>query len=410
MEITWEEIAYGYEMEVEFCEGYSDLYHALYRILAAGAGAYRDGLSLSVGQQAVIDVIEDAWAAREIAGWLEAALLTPAAIHAAILDGDPATDSIRQFYATVGGSFDLDYDFDALEAAVYDLFQNPGEILPAMLQELRVQTNEPSRGIGWLLPAYVFSAWEPNLTITIADLGTSSGLNLAADYQNWYWHLDSQALMRNHEPWLMEQTIHLEDAQDPDLLNLLPANLPNVPITNRVGFDRHPLHLENAYDRLSLRACIWGDQPERLARFDHAMSGYQRLIDAEGHPKLYQGDIIEAASLLPNIIPADVQPPHLLLVFNSAVTVYFPDNDYDRLRAALITALNELPDDVMGLWLEAESPRYNEAVDRDKHFLLKARIPFMGGISSFYLGEMEAHPMNLYVRPGWNTLRSMLNL
>jgi len=73
-------------------------------------------------------------------------------------------------------------------------------------------------------------------------------------------------------------------------------------------------------------------------------------------------------------------------------------------------SLSQLPDGVSGVWIEAESPRYNEATQRDKHFMMKARVPFMGGVSSYFLGELEPHPRNLYLNAGWEPLREMLDI
>jgi hypothetical protein len=183
---------------------------------------------------------------------------------------------------------------------------------------------------------------------------------------------------------------------------------PGLGIIQRIGFDRVPLDIHSELNQAALKACIWGDQPERMTRFNRAIAGVQRM-EADGQTmRLYQGDILQAAQHLPNLIATETPEPHLLLVYNSAVTTYFDDTDYHELRTLLMHSFQRLPQGVRGLWLENETPRYNEPLERPKHFLLRARLPFMGGISSLYLGELEAHPQNIYLRKGWDLLRQWL--
>jgi len=402
MEITWQEVQTAFADQVRFCAGYSDLYHALYATLEGWADA-PNAAGMAFRAQ-----IESAWAERTVSGGLEASLLVAAAIHAAVLADDPAADALRPFYATVGGAFDAQRDPPAFQAALAELFAAGGDALPRFLVAGRVQTNEVSRSVGWLVPAYVFSAWQPDLSITLVDLGTSAGLNLSADQQRWAWRLNGKRYHLNAVPPLLEQTLHTEDPHDPALFEQ--TALPPLNIYQRVGFDLHPLNVYNEEHLLMLAACVWGDQPERLARFEGAVAGCHAMLERGIQPRLFAGNIIEAAELLPKLIPADAPRPHLLLVFNSAVTAYFSDMQYDRLRGGIIQALASLPAGTAGIWIENEPPRYNESVERDKHFLLRARAPLFGGVSSFYLGELEAHPQNLYLRAGWSLLREALGM
>jgi hypothetical protein len=188
--------------------------------------------------------------------------------------------------------------------------------------------------------------------------------------------------------------------------------LPQVPrlnIQQRIGFDRHPLDVHHSEARLMLQACIWGDQPGRMAQLEQAIAGYLAMESAGGAPRYYAGELMQAAALLPRLISADTPRPHLLLIFNSAVTVYFSDLEYHDLKGVLMGSFAALPIGIRGLWLEAESPRYNESIERPKHFLLSAKMPFLSGISTLHLAEMEAHPRNFYARPNWSLLRDLLS-
>jgi|GEM_PF-1216093 len=396
MIITWDEIAQGFEYQLTFTEGYSPLYHAIY--------GYCHEQAINHTNSSFRHILESSWANRPFSGWLEPSLLVPAAIHAAVLDGDPAADKIRAFFATVDGHF-TEADTTALHTGLDYLFTEQGEILPWFLTERKVQTNEIGRSAAWLMAAYIFKAWIPELTFTVIDFGTSAGLNLSADYQGWQWDINGASYtVPNPNP--ISQHIELSDDIDiawPDYYS--DSQLPTpLPIEKRIGIDQNPLDLHDPADQLALRACVWGDQPERLTRFDHATENFLRMPT----PQFFQGDIIEAAQLLPKLVENPASSPHLLLVFNSAVTAYFDDTAYQTLRNNLMHAFQTLPAGTAGLWLENETPRYNETVTRAKHFLIRARMTYFGGISSFYLGEIEAHPKRVYLHAGWQGLQDML--
>lgn len=412
MSVTWQEIAQGFEEQITFCQDYSPLYHDLYKWLYQQAAAQRDSLPLSAGGAAMVAMVEAAWSGRPINGSLEASLLMPAAIHASLLLEDTAAEGLRPFYATVGGQYHPATDQVAFFAALESLFSQHSEVVEWFLTERFVQTNEVSRSVAWLIPAYVFSQWQPDLSITLVDFGCSAALNLSADYQHWRWELDGQTYQQGAAPFAFDQTLHPEDSDDPALREHLPAFFGNDPqrlkVIQRIGFDRSPLDIHSELDQAALKACIWGDQPDRMERFESAIAGFGRM-EADGHSvRLYTGDLLKAAQALPNLISEDIPRPHLLMVFNSAVTSYFSDNDYHELRTQLMHSFQRLPEGVQGIWLENEVPRYNEQLDHPKHFMMRARMPFLGGISSVYLGELEAHPRNVYLRKGWDLLRQLL--
>ena len=71
-----------------------------------------------------------------------------------------------------------------------------------------------------------------------------------------------------------------------------------------------------------LRACVFADQPERLARLDAALG-----LAAEHPPPLIEGD---ALTLLPDVlarVPEGMQP----VVFHTAVVFYLDDDQRSRL-------------------------------------------------------------------------------
>lgn len=408
MNIRWSEIREGFAYQIGFSDGFSPLYHAIFQYLHALADQATEGDALKPNEQNFVDLLEDLWAERSISGSLHASMLIPAAIHAAVLNDDPEAADLRPFYGTVGGAFDPATDTDALHAALAQLFSQRSEALEWFLLEGSVQTNEVARSAAWLLTLYTLQSWRPETTFTLIDLGTSAGLNLSADYQNFLWDYAGQRRTLGAEPWLVQQKVYPDNALDPPLMAAYPATaMPTLNITGRVGIDLNPLDPLDPITQLRLKACIWGHQPERIDRLQHAIEGYERLVTAEGAPQIFQGNIIEAASLIPKLVE-DVEGPHVVVAYNSAVTAYFTDRQYEDLRINLINAFKELPTGVQGIWLENEPPRYNETVEHDKYFLIRAKAEFMGGASTFYLGEIEAHPYTVYLREGWDMLRGFL--
>jgi hypothetical protein len=389
MYLTWTELSAALRQQEAFSRGYSPLYTALFGWLAEQSEAQTPFFA---------QTLLSAWGARPLAGGLEASLLLAAAVHAAVLYDDPAAAALRPFYATTGGAFDPAQDEAALGAGLEALFRQGGEALPWFLREAYIQTNEISRSLAWLSTAYLLQAWYPQASLSLIELGCSAGLNLTADQQNWAWRTARGDYRLGGGTPLMTQNLHFEEESDPAFFSAYPEpTLPPLSLVQRIGIERHLLFLDEADDWLTLQACIWGDQPERLARLEAAKNAALKHMD---DVRLLEGDIMEAASLLPQLI-GQPSAPHIVLVYNSAVTAYFSDADYQALRDALMHAFQALPKGVKALWLENESPRFNESVERPQHFLLRARLPFMGGVSSFFLGELEAHPHNLYLRRGW---------
>jgi hypothetical protein len=82
----------------------------------------------------------------------------------------------------------------------------------------------------------------------------------------------------------------------------LPAR-PVPEVVARVGIDLDPVDVTDAEDARWLRACLWPDQPERVARLEAEMA-----LAATAPPLLLQGDAVE---VLPDAfarVPADALP------------------------------------------------------------------------------------------------------
>lgn len=408
MNLTWAEMVDRFEKQRQFSVGYSPLYEAIFAHLAAVTAKYATAQPLDFDEQAVIDLLEADWRERQFSNSVEASLLVAGAMHAAVLNGDREAAAISRFYATAGGSFEPSFDVDVLRQMIGGLFLRPSETLRRFLREGRVQTNEPSRGGVWVLVATILGTWWQTQTsstgkppITLLDLGCSAGLNLAADRQVWVWRSavnDAKTRRLGVGDPLFLQTLRLVDAPAEVIAALPEGDLPPLSIIHRVGIDLNPLHWDDSATVLMLRALIWGDQPDRLDRMERAVAAYQALDPA---PILRAGNIIESAAQLHTLLAPGTR---LLLAFNSAVTGYLSDAEYAQLRVNVATAFRALPADVMGVWVEFESPRTSHPA-AGNGFAVTVNTLQAGQLRPAVVGYAEAHPQTITFTAGWADMR-----
>ena len=74
-------------------------------------------------------------------------------------------------------------------------------------------------------------------------------------------------------------------------------------VVARVGVDLDPVDVTDADDARWLRACLWPDQPERVARLEAEMA-----LAATAPPLLLQGDAVEVMPDAFARVPADALP------------------------------------------------------------------------------------------------------
>ncbi len=394
MNLSWGELAAQFASQQQFCKGYSPLYEAIFGFAARISETYAARDTLLLDDQALIELLSREWSDRAFSNNFEAPLVLGAAIHASVLNDDPEALPISRFFETVGGSFVPDYDRDVLYQMLGGLFMRPSITLRDFLKTGRIQTNEVSRGAMWLIPALILSARTPDLPITLVDLGCSAGLNLAADRQSWLWQsVDGERRLGSGEP-LITQSLDLSRALASTVELLPPGDLPRLNIIKRLGLDKNPLYLDNPSDLVALRACIWGDQAARLARFDRSAAAFNQL---QPPPEIRSANIIEAAKTLHEEIAPGTR---LLLVYNTAVTCYINDADYALLRANVTESFSKLPNGVYGLWLEHEAPRNGEPVAPLNLLALKANTLRSGQLSMRHLAYSEPHPQTIQLLPG----------
>jgi hypothetical protein len=119
------------------------------------------------------------------------------------------------------------------------------------------QTNETRRSIA-LLAAFLTFAENWREDIDMLEIGASAGLNM-----NW----DLYTYKTKNWAWGAEGPVQIDtDWNGP------PPPIADIAVRNRAACDLNPLDVSDDAQRLQLKSYIWADQPERLARFDGAVS------------------------------------------------------------------------------------------------------------------------------------------
>lgn len=112
-------------------------------------------------------------------------------------------------------------------------------------------------------------------------------------------------------------------------------------VVARVGIDVHPLDVTDADDARWLRACVWPDQTERIARLEAEIA-----LAATAPPTLLRGDAVE---LLPDAfarVPADVLP---VVITTWALSRFSLES-----RQRFLRGLHEAAADRTVAWVSAE--------------------------------------------------------
>jgi len=172
------------------------------------------------------------------------------ALHALVLTGaDPGLAALYPPHAA-----DIDTVWQAVEAAMSARPEHFADYLARA-----PQTNEVRRS-ALLLPGFVAIARATGLKLRLLEIGASAGLNQLWD-QYRYRYAD--------KGW--------GDPASPVTLECewrgAPFDLGGpVPVASRVACDRAPIDIADPAQRVHLRAYLWPDQPDRLARLNAALA------------------------------------------------------------------------------------------------------------------------------------------
>jgi hypothetical protein len=184
-------------------------------------------------------------------------------------------------------------DGDAAAAAAIDTLLRMTDSVVAIAVRRRTQTFEPGR-CAVLYPAIAEAARRVGAdAVGLIDVGGSAGLNLQVDrigitYDN------GRSLGDPSSPLQLSSSI----------VGDRPVPARAIPeVVARVGVDLDPVDVTDADDARWMRACVWPDQPDQVARLDAALA-----LTASAPPLLLRGDAVE---VLPDAfarVPADALP------------------------------------------------------------------------------------------------------
>ena len=193
------------------------------------------------------------------------------------------------------------------------------------------QTNETRRSIA-LLAGFLHLAARFERPLDLLEIGASAGLNL-------YW--DRFAYRTGSWSWGGPSAAPIEtDWRGP------PPPLTAQPrVRSRAACDQNPLDLRRPDERLRLRAYIWPDQADRLARFDAAAA-----LALEQGVRVERAD---AAAWLEERLPARA-PDALTVVYHSVFLQYPPRATRMRIATAIERAGERGPGPLAWLRLEPE--------------------------------------------------------
>jgi hypothetical protein len=184
-------------------------------------------------------------------------------------------------------------DGDAAASAAIDTLLRMTDLVVAIAVRRKIRNNETGR-CAVLYPAIAEAAHRAGANaVGLIDVGCSAGLNLNVDRVG-ITYSNGQSLGDPSSPVQFSPSIVGGRS--------VPARaMPEV--VARVGVDLDPVDVTDADDARWLRACLWPDQPERVARLEAEMA-----LAATAPVQLLQGDALE---VLPDAfarVPGDALP------------------------------------------------------------------------------------------------------
>jgi hypothetical protein len=184
-------------------------------------------------------------------------------------------------------------DGDAAADAAIDTLLRMTDTVVATAGRRPVRANETGR-CAVLYPAIAEAARRAGAkAVGLIDVGCSAGLSLNVDRVGIIYS-NGQSLGDPSSPVQLSSSVVGDRS--------IPARaMPEV--VARVGVDLNPVDVTDADSARWLRACLWPDQPERVARLDAEMA-----LAATAPPLLLRGDAVEMMPEAFARVPADALP------------------------------------------------------------------------------------------------------
>jgi hypothetical protein len=184
-------------------------------------------------------------------------------------------------------------DGDAAADAAIDTLLRMTDSVVAIAVRRKTRANETGR-CAVLYPAIAEAARRAGANaVGLIDVGCSAGLNLNVDRVG-ITYSNGQSLGDPSSPVQMSSSI-VGARPIPTLM------MPEV--VARIGVDLDPVDVTDPDDARWLRACLWPDQPERIARLEAEMA-----LAATAPALLLRGDAVEVLPDAFALVPADTLP------------------------------------------------------------------------------------------------------
>lgn len=259
------------------------------------------------------------------------ALRLAGALHAAALEKrDPALAALYPPGAA-------DWRMDEVWPLTRALLEREHDWVAAFISSAP-QTNEVRRSIALLAGFLTFAeAWRG--PIDMLELGASAGLNL-----NW----DRFRYRTQSWSWGGESPVEI----DTDWSGPAPPDV-RPQIRRRAACDLNPLDIDDPAQLTRLRAYIWPDQPERLARFDGAVA-----LARQGRVNVERAD---AAVWLEQKL-SERACDAATIVYHSIFLQYPPRESRAAIAAAIRQAGERATPDAPLAWLRLEPEALTDGV------------------------------------------------
>jgi hypothetical protein len=184
-------------------------------------------------------------------------------------------------------------DGDAAAGAAIDTLLRMTDSVAAIAARRRPRTDETGR-CTVLYPAVAEAARRVGANaVGLIDVGCSAGLSLNVDRVGITYD-NGQSL---GDPWSPVQLSSSVVGDRPVPTRAVPE------VVARVGVDLDPVDVTDADEARWLRACVWPDQPERVARLEAEMA-----LAATAPPLLLRGDAVEVLPDAVARVPANALP------------------------------------------------------------------------------------------------------
>jgi hypothetical protein len=251
-------------------------------------------------------------------------LLMFAAVHYLLRNASTDEDAaLAAYYPSLGGTRSPDAD---LVGTFRDFVTRRDGELRALTATRVTQTNEARRAamIRPALAAAQRSAGDRD--IALVEVGCSSGLMLLPDRYGYRYEQPDGSVLAFGDPVAPELLLDAEVRGGTAVPEWLATPLR---IASRVGIDRNPISADDADQTDWLRACIWPEHLDRLARLEAALAQAR-----DARLDLRRGDLFD---LLPTAV-AEAPQDAVVVVLSSHVMPYLAKED----RLAFAARVTEL--------------------------------------------------------------------